>query len=237
MNRRIPLGVFATILSLTAPAVGAKGHLQVNPTLVEMRTKAAASRIVLSNTGDESVSAQVRVFAWTQRGGEDQLADTDQIVLSPPIVKIDPGQEQVIRLVRVGAPNQGSRDQSYRIIVEELPGAKPSVDMVKLRMRYVMPMFVRAADAAQPQLDCRMRATTLTCSNAGGRAAQLGRTRLLDGNGHSMELSTGLLGYVLAGSKKQWSIDPTRLSTLTADLRLDSQLNGQPLSLPLAQAP
>ncbi len=238
MNQRtLLLGTLAALLALAGPNAFAKGHLQVYPTLVEMQTKAAATRIVLSNTGDEPVSAQVRVFAWTQAGGDDNLVDTDQIVLSPPIVKIDPGQQQVVRLVRAGAPNTSTRDQNYRIVVEELPGAKANVDTVKLRMRYVMPMFVRAAAPDPAQLDCRVRATALTCNNNGGRAAQLGRTRLIDAKGHTVELSAGLLGYVLAGSTRQWSLDPTQLSVVGAELRLNTQLNGQPLSLPLTRGP
>ena len=236
MNRRaLALAGTAFALLLTASAASAKGHLQARPTLVELQPKAAAARLTLSNTGDEPVSAQVRVFVWTQQGGEDRLIATDQIVLSPPIVEVPAGGEQVVRIVRQSPAAKGS-DQSYRLIVDELPGAKGKSGTVSLRMRYVLPLFVRSAEATSPDLGCRLSAAILTCDNKGGRAAQLGRTRLLDGKGNTVELSSGLFGYVLPGNQRQWTLDLDRLTSLSADLRLESQLNGQPVTLPVARA-
>jgi fimbrial chaperone protein len=238
MNRRaFALAGLLAALTLTASSVGAKGNLQVRPTLIELPPKKAAGRIVLANTGDEPMLAQVRVYAWTQQEGEDRLAASDQIVLSPPLVKIAPGGEQVVRFVRQGTAVVG-QDQSYRLIVEELPNAKTSQDTtVSIRLRYVMPLFVRAAGASPVALTCRLLAASLSCTNTGGQAAQLGRTQLVDHQGRTRELSAGLFGYVLPGSLKQWPLDPAHVSSLGADLRLETQLNGKPFSVPVVLSP
>lgn len=175
------------------------------------------------------------MFAWTQQGGEDRLVATDQIVLSPPIVEIAAGGEQVVRLVRQSPAAKGP-DRSYRLVVDELPGVQGKAGTVSLRMRFVLPLFVRSADATSPNLSCRLNAAILTCDNSGGRAAQLGRTRLLDGKGKAVELSSGLFGYVLPGNQRQWTLDLDRLTSLSADLRLESQLNGQLVSMPVVRA-
>lgn len=238
MSRRASaLAGLLAVLALAASAVAAKGDLQARPTLLELQPKMAAGRVVLANTGDETVSAQVRVYAWTQQEGEDRLVASDHIVLSPPIVQIAPGAEQIVRFVRHG-PAAVGQDQSYRLVVDELPNAKTSTDTaVTIRLRYVLPLFVRASNARPAALTCRLLAASLACTNSGGQAAQLGRTRLVDGQDHALELSAGLFGYVLPGSLRQWPLDPLPLPSLSADLRLESQLNGQPFSVPVVRAP
>ncbi|HRP87670.1 MAG TPA: fimbria/pilus periplasmic chaperone, partial [Gammaproteobacteria bacterium] len=100
MKRAIALA--AVLALLPAGHAFARGQLQARPTLVELAPGNQAGRLVLANTGDAPVAAQVRVFAWSQVDGEDRLADTNEIAISPAIVRIPPGGEQVVRVVRLG---------------------------------------------------------------------------------------------------------------------------------------
>jgi fimbrial chaperone protein len=239
MARRASL-LAGSLLALTvvATAASAKGQLQARATLLELGVDSAAGRLTLANTGDAPVTAQVRVFAWAQQGGQDRLAPTTAIVLSPPIVKIPPNGEQVVRIVRQG-PAPAGRDQTYRVVVDELPDrSRPNATAISFRMRFVLPLFVRDAVAKPPSLTCGIerldQATVLTCSNSGGRAAQLGATTLLGAGGQKYELTPGLFGYVLPVSARRWTLDPTHLAKLGSNLRLETRLNGDPLTLPLA---
>ena len=242
MNRRANLLAGSLLgLALAASAVSAKGQLQARATLIELGVDSAAGRLTLANTGDAPVAAQVRVFAWSQENGEDRLAPTNAIVLSPPIVRIAPGAEQVVRIVREG-PAPSGRDQTYRIVVDELPDkSKPNANAVSFRMRYVLPMYVRDAVAKLPTLACRIEhqvpTPALSCNNSGGRAAQLGATRMLDAAGHKYELTPGLFGYVLPASVRRWPLDPASLAKLGPTLRLETMLNGEALTIPIATTP
>jgi fimbrial chaperone protein len=227
-------------LTVAATAASAKGQLQARATLVELGVDAAAGRLTLANTGDAPVAAQVRVFAWSQQGGQDRFAPTTDIVLSPPIVKIPPGGEQVVRVVRQGPPPAG-RDQTYRVVVDELPDrSRPNANTISFRMRFLLPLFVRDAVAKPPSLSCRIerkdQLATLACDNSGGKAAQLGATMLLGANGQKYELTPGLFGYVLPASVRTWPLDPKHLATLGSNLKLETRLNGEPFALPLASA-
>lgn len=226
------------VLAVVATAASAKGQLQARATLVELGVDAAAGRLTLANTGDAPVAAQVRVFAWSQQGGQDRLAPTTAIVLSPPIVKIPAGGEQVVRIVRQG-PAPAGRDQTYRVVIDELPDrSRPNANTISFRMRFVLPLFVRDAVAKPPSLTCQIerqgQLPALTCNNSGGKAAQLGATSLLDASGQKYQLTPGLFGYVLPASIRQWPLDPKHLAKLGSILRLDTRLNGDPLALPLA---
>src|SRR5689334_11901590 len=177
-------------LAVAAPSASAKGHLQARPTMLELAPGAAAGRMTLANTGDEPVPAQVRVFAWIQKDGEDVLVPTSDVVLSPPIVTVPAGAEQLVRIVRQGKP-PAHADQAYRIVVDELPGKPKNRDAaVGILMRYVLPLFVRSAEASNAAVTCRIERTApaLECRNSGGRAAQLGAT-YLRGNGKTYELT------------------------------------------------
>ena len=229
-----PLAIAAT---LAASAAGAKGQLQARPTMVEMPPAAAATRFILANTGDAPVAAQIKVFEWRQSKGQDELVPTRDVVVSPPIAQVAPGAEQVVRIIRPGPP-VGGRDRSYRLVVEELPGSKKDANTaISVRLRYVIPLFLRAQGSSRPALACRLHGRMLACVNKGGQPAQLGRTTLHDSGGHAVELSAGLFGYVLPASERQWTLSDGRVDALSNTLRLESHLNGQPVTLPVARSP
>jgi fimbrial chaperone protein len=237
MRRAVPAALLGAAMASFAPASGARGQLQAAPTLVELAPGAGAGRMTLSNTGDAPLAAQVRVFAWSQVEGEDRLGATGEVVVSPAIVQIAPGASQMVRVVRLGAAPE-ARDASYRIVVDELPTPDETPETgIQIRMRYVVPVYVRAAKATPPALQCRLQSAQLACSNAGGRAAQLGATRLVDGHGHAVALTPGLFGYVLPASERRWALDAAQVGKLTGELQLETRSNGQPLTLPVSRAP
>ena len=210
--------------------------------MLELPAGAAAGRMTLANTGDEPVPAQVRVYAWVQKDGNDVLVPTTDVVVSPPLVTVPAGGEQLVRVVRQGKP-PGDRDVAYRVVVDELPGKPKSKDAaVGILMRYVLPLFVRSSEASDAALDCRIvradadAGASLECSNPGGRAAQLGATRL-KGGGKTYELNAGLFGYVLPGSLRRWPLDSARLKLVGHSPKMESQLNGAPVTISVADSP
>jgi fimbrial chaperone protein len=233
LRRRLVAAV-VTALVVAAGAAHARGQLQTRQTGIDLPSGTRAGRLVLANTGDAPIAAQIRVYAWTQEDGDDRLEPSDALVASPPIIEIPPGGEQLIRLVR---PNAAAvpQEQAYRVVVDELPGdpAEGQGSAVTVRMRYLLPLFVRAADPPPVALQCRIEADALTCRNHGGRAAQLGATRLVDAAGHKIEITPGLLGYVLAGSERRFPLDAAKLAASGPPGKLEVSLNGQPTTLEL----
>ncbi len=237
MKRAVPAALLGAAMAFVVPASWARGQLQAAPTLVEVTAGATAGRLTLSNTGDAPVAAQVRVFAWSQAEGEDRLAVTGEVAVSPAIVRIEPGSSQVVRVVRQGtAP--GPNDAIYRVVVDELPSPDDAQQTgVQFRLRFVVPVYLRAAGASPAALQCRLAGEQLACRNGGGQAAQLGATRLVDARGNDVALTRGLFGYVLPASERRWSLDAASLSELGGELRLESRVNGEPLTVPVSRAP
>lgn len=113
--------------------------------VIEAEQKAGA--LWLENRGNEEASLQVRVFAWRQGEFDDQYQNQRDIIGSPPVAKIAPGQKQLIRLTRTGSSPVG-QEQAYRIIIDEIPPALPpdTADKpqaaIRFQMRYSVPLFV-----------------------------------------------------------------------------------------------
>src|SRR5690606_36239431 len=98
-------GVMTSLLISSSFAIAS--GLQVSPISLSLQAKENASGLTLSNTGTDLVNAQVRVYQWTQNEQSDQLATSRGLLASPPMLKLQPGEQQLIRIIRAKAPPQG----------------------------------------------------------------------------------------------------------------------------------
>lgn len=220
-------GAFVALLAFFATD-GNGATLQVSPVIVNILPTQPATTLTLGNSGDLPIHGQLRLYAWTQRNGDNVLTPTEALIASPPIVRIEPGERQIVRLVHV-AQKPEHHEQSYRLLVDELPSADAAVtDGVSIRLRYSLPVFVQARDAQAPSLhfDVRMAQGEVEVRNDGERHAQLGATRVLDASGRSVELARGLLGYVLAGQTRRfplrWPAGTRPIAPFTVESRIDA---------------
>lgn len=234
------------VLLLLAPCAYAVG-LQVAPILLEFGAPEATQALRLSNSSDSPLRAQVRVMAWTQSGGEEQLQPTRDLVASPPIMELVPGQEQLVRIVRL-QPGAPQREQAYRLLVDELPpeagGGKAGVQFL---LRHSIPVFV-LPPGARPATERRGKAADLSAletrfsaagdgvlfsvRNKGAQRVRLSQLTFESADGRATPLVPGLLGYVLAGQQMQWDLrlPPTQLTKGTFKARLDD--DAEPQALP-----
>ena len=234
-------------LLLMAPLACA-GNLQVAPILLEFSHEEQAQALWLENTGDQALHAQVRVQRWTQSNASDVLEPSQMLLARPAIVQIGAGQRQLVRVLRPAPLSAGStQEQAYRLLVDELPSAqaRPAQGLSFL-LRYSIPVFVLPAgattrkpgkqsltDAARLQANWRVDAglLTLTVHNTGAQRVRLSQLRWLPESGPPIELTPGLLGYVLAGQQMQWTLPlPTSFPlTGTLQARLNDAAIPQPL--------
>ena len=217
--------IASTALLVLAAQAGA-ASLQVAPTSVVLHPTQKAEAVWLSNTGaSDAVRAQVRVFEWSQADGEDHLVPTRDIVISPPMIELEPGARQLVRVIRTGAL-PAEAETSYRILVDEVPGDREGEQPgLQFLLRYSIPVFVLPADARDGSeityaLSTRLGQSdgkpALTVGNTGRLHAQLADLAYMDADGTRHELLEGLVGYVLPGRTMQWEL-PAASSSLFAD--------------------
>jgi fimbrial chaperone protein len=223
IRKATTLAVLA-LLAQTGDASAA--GLQVSPVSLTLKATQNADGLVLSNTGDGTIHAQVRVYHWTQDAKGDQLAPSQGLVISPPLVTVKPGEQQLIRVIRTGAPPNGADavEDAYRLAVDELPieaaeGDKPA-KALQFVVHYSLPVFVEPVDTesvkpdaplpSPPPLQWTLRRDgaqpVLEVANGGRRHAQLASLIFADNGGKRTEIEPGLLGYVLPGQTMHWTL-------------------------------
>jgi fimbrial chaperone protein len=230
--------------------------LQVAPTSLTIGAKDPAAELWLRKTTQVSttapLNAQIRVFRWVQIDGEDRLLPTQDLILSPPFVQLDGGQQQLVRVIRntAGAEIEQSAhttdgtassssnsadaanqdEQSYRIIVDEIPSGNVTASGVQFVMHYSIPVFISAhpspdtlsAQASNSiQRDTTPDAQTdlprlawswviqdgiawLQVKNLDVIHAQLADVIFQDNQGQRHSLSKGLMGYALPHGTMRW---------------------------------
>lgn len=238
--RRFLFRLLAVALLGNATAAAFASGLQVAPVSLTLAATQNADGLWLSNTGDNEVHAQVRVFRWTQENDADQLAPTKELLASPPMIELPAGDRQLIRAIRLGAPPAGNAEQAYRLIIDELPIESQQRKGINYVLRYSVPVFVQPAGAAPsaPELQWALRRdgdkTLLEVSNSGGTHAQLADIAWTDAAGKRELVAPGLLGYVLPGARMRWAIKAPP-GALAGGGQWNAMINGQTdQSLPLA---
>ena len=197
---------------LFMPLAAASG-LQVSPIGLRLASAAQADALWLTNTGSEPVHAQVRVFRWSQVDGKDVLEPSRDLVVSPPMVTIAPGDRQMVRVIRQ-VPAPSATEASYRVIVDELPIDAGDHPGLKFVLRYSVPVFL--TPMGDPSVKAALQATwddspdgpRLRVSNAGNGHAQIADLVWRGAKGQHTVLLAGLVGYALPGSTMSWRLPP-----------------------------
>lgn len=186
------------------------GSLSVNPIRLDLDDAHPTSAMTLENKGSGAVVVQLRLMRWLAEGEAERYEPTDDIVATPPIMTIRPGQPQVVRVGLNRAPD-AQRELAYRLFLEEVP-PPPTLGYqgVQVAIRIGVPVFVAPEKAARPALRWRLRAgkdhstVTLSAGNEGDAHVKLVRISL-KGSQPDRELAAqAVAAYLLPGQAKQW---------------------------------
>lgn len=190
------------------------GLFSVTPVRMYMAPKDRAIAVTITNEGDDELVMQADIFVWKQKpGGEDDLTLTEDMILSPPIIKLAPRSRQVVRLALL-KPQPMVEQQTYRLIVREVPEAKSAEKGVQLQiaLAFSMPVFI-TPPGAKRQLVCsaeRSAADTVraSCENTGNAYAQPREFVLSNPTGEKLAVRDAG-GYILPGIKRSFDIKRT----------------------------
>ncbi|BDU22142.1 molecular chaperone [Dyella sp. GSA-30] len=232
----------ALFAGLLMPVGASASGLQVAPTTLSLKASQNADGLWLINTGDNVVHAQVRVYHWTQNDQGDQLIGSRGLVISPPMLQLAAGDRQLIRVIRTGAPPNGTGavEDAYRLAIDELPIDVEGKQGLQFVLHYSVPIFIEPVGAtAPPQLQWNLlrhgEQVMLRVSNHGGSHAQLAALSYIDTNGHRTDINPGLLGYVLPGATMQWMLKPPAAAFAAGGI-LEAMINGEKAAQDLSLA-
>ncbi|WP_412176444.1 molecular chaperone [Enterobacter sp.] len=220
-------------LALNAQQVMAAATILLWPIDPWLAADKQATELWIQNQGDTPTTMQVRIVRWHQDGGHERYQAQQEVVASPPIIRIDKGSKQLIRLMKQANVPAGV-EQAYRIIVDEIPQpndpSSPQIGL-KIQMRYSIPLFVYGQGVATYSEGANHalvnpRDLSWRVIREGGKPALEVRNRSdvhvrlsqvsLQQGGQNRTVAEGLLGYVLPGSVRSWPLpagltDPGRI--------------------------
>jgi fimbrial chaperone protein len=225
----IQCGIASTLLSLTAAA----GSLQVGPIRVDLSPRHPVGVVEVLNTGDAATLTQIDTLVWSQNGGEESLDPTPDLIVTPLIFSLEPGQAQKLRIgLRESSP--AGAERSYRIVIAEVNQPTAPSSGVHFAVRISIPIFATGGDfGAAPVI----KTPVLTWS---ARPGEPGCERIVvanDSERHDHIMHAELLGvnsevlwqsdasdYVLAGAQR--TLHPQvclPVTTRAAQLRLTTE--------------
>ncbi len=164
-SRRLWAAGIALSAVCTAGVVQAASSVLIWPIDPVLEADQQASALWLENRGTETASLQIRVFAWSQSGFDEQYQNQRDVIGSPPVARIEPGQKQLVRLTRTREVPPG-QELAYRIIIDEIPSplqvpappeGKNTAAAIRFQMRYSVPLFAYGAGLWSKEDSTRQR--------------------------------------------------------------------------------
>jgi fimbrial chaperone protein len=231
-NRRLALllllaGLFWPVSAAAAATLG------VSPTRLELDPGKPAAALTVTNSGEAPLLLQVETFAWRAGTATSELEPTRAILAVPPMVELAPGERAVIRVAR-RASTTPEVEETYRVLVSEVPREEPGVGGVRLALRMSLPVFVTPPGArAEPRWSIERGAggPSLVVVNEGRAHLHVRRLELV-GPGRPIPLGDGPV-YVLAGREHRWSLAGARLEGVRAlSVRAETNLGELDLEIP-----
>jgi fimbrial chaperone protein len=205
------LKTFLAAAVVAASSATSAGQFSVTPVRIYMASKDRATAITLTNEGDTELVMQADIYEWKQKpGGEEDLKLSEDMILAPPIIKLAPKARQVVRLAML-KPVLPGQQLTYRMIVREIPEAKPPEKGVQLQiaLAFSLPVFI-SPPGVKRQLACDVQRGSPTsvravCENTGNAYAQPVDFKLTAPTGENLASSdTG--AYMLPGIKRSFDI-------------------------------
>jgi fimbrial chaperone protein len=170
MKRRWPAA--AGMLLLAASGLVCAGGFSLSPVGLSIPKGDASGSIVAENTSGAPLVVQVRTQAWRQAGGKDIRDDTRDLIVNPPIFKLAPGEQQLVRIAsRDGPPPDVER--AYRVVFSEVAPKDAPTGPAGFRFTLAMdiPVYIEPAVPAVPAMRWQAERTAtglrLIAENAG----------------------------------------------------------------------
>ncbi len=207
--RRILPWLALTLALMTGAATA--GSFQVNPIRIEIAKGATTAAIVVRNDGDEGIVIQANVVGWSQDDGQDVYSPTTEALVTPPVMTVPAGGEQIVRVGLRRRPD-AQHELTYRIYLQEVPPPpKAGFTGLQVALRVGLPVFVPPVAAPVRRLEWSTQigpdgAIRLAAQNTGNTHVQVTDFVLGPSDAGEPLAHESSLAYVLAGQRREWTL-------------------------------
>lgn len=219
--------VLTAVSLVLVPSAAKAQALTVLPVNVFFSPGQNATSLAVTNSGQTETAVQIRAYAWNENDGSDQLVDTDEVLLSPPIAKIAPGAAQVVRIILRHPPKR--QETTYRILIDQIPPPEEP-GIVHLVLRLSIPIFAMPPSRCNADVSFHIDRDAgqfyLVATNSGTLHEALRDLELTTNDDRKLKLDAPTLSYILPGVTRRWHIIAPDSGPFQLDsLRLKAHMN------------
>jgi len=164
-NHRIrwTLGILAMLgLQWTATA-----GVMLGGTRVILGEKDREASIPVKNTGTSPYVVQ----AWIDAG---EGRNKTPMLVTPPLSRLDPGMENILRIMRVGGELPADRESVFWLNVKEIPERSKDENVLQIAVRSRIKLFYRPASLTGKSEEARTRLKWVVAGDAQGAVLRIG---------------------------------------------------------------
>lgn len=187
--------------------------LQVYPVRLEMVPRQKTTSLEVVNTGEEPIVFEIKPVKWKNIFGQDRLEDTNDIIISPPILSIAPGEKQIIR-VGITVPPDPHRGGVYRLKLREVPSPDEKVAPrlgIRALLNVSVPLVIAPVVPPKPQANWTVRKVgkdkvVVGMQNTGESYISLNQISLTKENEKRAFLRQPIGYYLIPNAKKEFEL-------------------------------
>lgn len=206
------------ILLLCVAVRSEAASLTVAPVRLQLSAARPYTVLRITNNGSESVTLHARAFRWSFDAKDEVLTATDDMILNPPMVTLRPKAAQVMR-IGLRSRMESSVEETYRVILEEVPAAKTQVEGAQIStiLKMSIPVFATPRRAVAPKLEWTAHrdangAVTIAAANHGEAHVQIKHFAVSHGSNREKTQKVEEIVYLLPSQRREWTLKGTEFS-------------------------
>ena len=218
MARNIIHSGWILILLLCVSVHSHAASLTVAPVRLQLSAARPYTVLRVTNNGGEPVTLHARAFRWTFDAKGEVLAATDEMILNPPMVTLRPKAAQVIR-VGLRSRMESSVEETYRLILEEVPAAKAKVEGTQIStiLKMSIPVFAIPRKAVAPRLEWTAHrdssgVVVLSAANHGEAHVQIKHFAVSHASNREKTQKVEEIVYLLPSQRREWTLQSSEFS-------------------------
>lgn len=125
--------LFAMLLSTQSIA-----SISLSATRVIIKESQKESAVTVRNEGDD-----ILIQSWIESGSESATQNTSLLAVTPTLVKVDRGAQQIVRILYQGQGLPEDRESMFWLNVQEIPRKAEGENVLTLALRQRIKVFFR----------------------------------------------------------------------------------------------
>jgi fimbrial chaperone protein len=211
-------------LLLAVPPPAAAGRFSVAPIRIDFGASLRIGAVTVTSEDDHPLVFKNSPSLWTQNAdGGDVYTPTSDLVVTPPLLRVETGEPRIVRIGTVHEP--GDVERSYRVFLEEQAPANPEAGgaTIAVVIKFGVPVFVaprseRIAGIAEV-IERKPGRVTLQIKNSGNVHFNV---ETITANGVAVKDVSSW--YLLPGATRRYdlAIPPDACTGTAVDLRIQA---------------